>query len=121
MTTANPPSMRIANSASEPFVQPGMNYFSPDRHLVGTSGGFHETVYPNPMNPNTPILQFEFWGERTTVVDMRSIHLKVKARILAPDGTTLTEADEGTTANNLLHTLFQTMSLQFRAKWLQLQ
>ena len=116
MATSLTPKAAGISSMSQAYVQPGVNFFASDRHLVGSSGGFHESIYPNPMNPNAPTLEFKIGGDQSTMVDMRSIHLRIKAKMTDNTFEDLGVDQDGAPANNLLHSLFTNYELALQGK-----
>lgn len=108
-------------SLPENATHTGTSYFVPEHRLDDIVRGYNELVYPNPTNPNTSTLQFEFTGERSSVVDLRSIHLKLQFKMLTLDGDEIEEEAEtkivnGCYANNILHTLFSNYELSLQGK-----
>ena len=80
--------------------------------LVTFDTSFEQKIGPL-YAPNRPTLEFELVGNRTNFIDLQNIYLKVKCRILQPNGKILQydAPDSSLTdlpcfVNNTLHSLF---------------
>lgn len=115
----------------EPATHSGLSYFLPEHRLDDIVRGYDEIIYSNPTNPNTSTLQFEFSGERNSVVDLRSIHLKLQFKMVKSDNSDIVVTSETVTtdsvttkvdkinacyANNILHTMFSNYELSLQGK-----
>ena len=100
------------------MINVGLDIFL--KRSIHTSLVNSHTVTYKPIAPadNSALLEFNFLGHSDYYVDLNSVRLHLRLKLVKTDGSDLSSAESNTVScvNNLLHSMFSSLNVSLNSK-----